>query len=131
MKTGIHWLQDYLTQDELGSVKSLLHDKYRLYNNAEDALDYCLTWSNTNQGHEYWSDIKSEIRLGKRQPLRDSTRYVCGREVVQNEFGKWLLRGNAHDIAGGKRYYHHKDVCRYIDIGNFEGEYAPRDKRVS
>jgi len=130
MKTGIHWLQDYLTQDELGSVKSLLHDKYRLYNNAEDALDYCLTWSNTNQGHEYWSDIKSEIRLGKRQPLRDSTRYVCGREVVQNEFGKWLLRGNAHDIAGGKRYYHHKDVCRYIDIGNFEGEYAHENNVV-
>jgi len=130
MKTGINWLQDYLSRDEFDSVKNLLHNKYRLFNNAGDALDHCLTWANTSQGHSYWSDIKSEIWAGTRQPLQDSTRYVCRREVVQNEFGKWMLKDNAHAVVGDVRYYHHKDVCRHIDIGEYAGEYAHENNVV-
>jgi hypothetical protein len=131
MKTGIHWLQDYLSRDEFDSVKNLLHNKYRLYSNAADALDYCLTWAETSQGHSYWSDIKNEMRSGSRSPLQDSTRYVCRREVVQNEYGKWMLKDNAHAIVGCYRYYHHKDVCRYIDIGEFEGHYAHENNVIT
>ena len=121
--------ENYLTIDELAKFKNILKESYHMRVESEKAdsvIARAFLWSNTDEGHNYWSEIQDRLRKGK--PLTSG--YLKGHQYMQ-----YFTANQWSDLCAiamaflGTEVYSKWMQGTYVNMTNFLGCGIPTSKQ--
>lgn len=121
--------ESYLTMDELANFKKILKESYHMRVESEKAdsvIARAFLWADTDEGHDYWSEIQDRLRKGK--PLTSG--YLKGHQYMQYfTADQWSnLCAIAMEFLGTEVYSKWMEGT-YVNMTNFMGCGIPTSKQ--